>query len=686
MEKYLAPTDGKGQWENWGRSFETSMAAVLDLFDNTLDAVGGEESGKINLTLRQNEQDACEMSLTNTCTKEPKHLSQVLTIARSTKESHDIGENGVGLKQACAMLSTLSFVFSRDKDHNFALGILSKQMQRLDGVFLPHFQFQAGEFLLKDMLRTLAEVPDIRSVLQKYGNDDYDTGVKLLFHHYQSLCTDVWRDYDYVFSVLVSNPHDYASLRHSLREGLSRHYIHIPSRVEVTLRISMTTRWNRLDDRVARAQTETINFDYWPQRLVELTQCDLLIDASTPFQTVDKRKVVDAIGYPLRVFLGFDPTRLERSTTASLFIYSRRSGRLVVTEEDARILLSLTTGGTSFCQGLTILIDDYESMLPLDPTKQKVVFGNEGQVHRNNLFAWVGAVAQAYWSIHHQKFQPYTNQKELLTSAVAVYKQYNPVQKVAPQLDQGAWTQLRFLSWVLKSQTAGRPLIRISTQNGVQLISGHDTARKIYQRPVGSVSAIPRKTKVTTGKGTKPATSAADEYDDKDESTTLWTRRGVVTSGKRVPAEIGKSNTKKRRVEKSMKRDTVTGLETDVATNGVVDNDSKPWQVKCSQLEKELKKSREQKRSLFTKGQAERKGLEENAISLQKELTTVQEALGRSKKELDMLQMEMDRLEEQHRERLVTLKKENIELRAKLESRDRQILAFQAKLCIVQEI
>ena len=56
--------------------------------------------------------------------------------------------------------------------------------------------------------------------------------------------------------------------------------------------------------------------------------------------------------------------------------------------------------GTNYCQGLTIIVDDYEGHLPLTPTKESLAFGLEdfGKIHERNLYAWLGALANVYWS------------------------------------------------------------------------------------------------------------------------------------------------------------------------------------------------------------------------------------------------------------------------------------------------
>jgi len=86
-------------------------------------------------------------------------------------------------------------------------------------------------------------------------------------------------------------------------------------------------------------------------------------------------------------------------------------------DEDARLMLGLTGGGTDFCQALTVLVDDSEGHLPLDPTKQYIAFGNQerGNMHEENLFSVVHAVVKFYWRYHVNK---YSGSKKALTEKI----------------------------------------------------------------------------------------------------------------------------------------------------------------------------------------------------------------------------------------------------------------------------
>ena len=89
-------------------------------------------------------------------------------------------------------------------------------------------------------------------------------------------------------------------------------------------------------------------------------------------------------------------------------------------DEDARLMLGLTGGGTDFCQALTVIVDDSEGHLPLDPTKQYIAFGNQerGNMHEENLFSVVHAVVKFYWRYHVNK---YSGSKKALTEQITKY-------------------------------------------------------------------------------------------------------------------------------------------------------------------------------------------------------------------------------------------------------------------------
>ena len=149
---------------------------------------------------------------------------------------------------------------------------------------------------------------------------------------------------------------------------------------------------------------------------MELHQIPLVVDRRNDFRTAEDWLIPerDEDTYDLKVSIGFDPSRAHLQSNnfigghaCSLLIFSRTSGRLFLKHDDARGVLRLQNSGTNFCQGLTIIVDDFEGHLPLTPTKEALAFGMEdyGQVHERNLYAWLGALATVYWNHFHKVFK-----------------------------------------------------------------------------------------------------------------------------------------------------------------------------------------------------------------------------------------------------------------------------------------
>ena len=105
------------------------------------------------------------------------------------------------------------------------------------------------------------------------------------------------------------------------------------------------------------------------ERMVEFSSFN--IEVGTTMQFDDPRD--DPQKCVIRVFCGFDAVAMNDKTAkkcASLYLYSRQSGRLITHHVDARTMLGLNAGGSEFCSGLRVIIDDFDGYLPLNPTKQ----------------------------------------------------------------------------------------------------------------------------------------------------------------------------------------------------------------------------------------------------------------------------------------------------------------------------
>jgi hypothetical protein len=390
--------DGIGLWRSWTRNFKTKLLALLDLIDNSLDAAiqgpncGCQNSFKGNVQVYPDTYKGTTSGLciVNNCLKAIRPLEKVLEVYNSSKVysgAGDIGENGVGLKQGCAALCDMSFVLVKNGcDSMIELGIVAKELQRNEGCYLPAFAFnnkkESGCASLKEQMIKLFSQEnnaDVADCIAKYGaaslsgDSNLILGVERLCEHFDSS----FFNNRYVFMIILDHIHignkdEYVraaldaqqkitvnQLLTDLGKEIPRTYLHVP---------------DEFDFAIGGKRAE---FHYWSERLVELSSFTVHVNKKIPWQAKFDTSLDHQESYELRVFIGFDGIKVTDPTAAkeaSLYIYSRMSGRLVTYRPDARTLLGLCAGGTEFCQGLTVIIDDIGGNLPLNPTKQEGVF------------------------------------------------------------------------------------------------------------------------------------------------------------------------------------------------------------------------------------------------------------------------------------------------------------------------
>jgi len=175
-----------------------------------------------------------------------------------------------------------------------------------------------------------------------------------------------------------------------LAEELPRYYIHIPPTLAIII------------------NAQRIKFNYWQRHLIEIMRFDQKVDENESFRELESLEPAKG-NLNFRIFCGFDPIRArdkDQASSLSVYIYSRRSGRLIKHAEDGRNMLKITAGGTAFCQGLTCIIDDHSGKIPLNPTKQDVAFSEKpnGEILGENLYAWTSAIVSIYYRFHLKKF------------------------------------------------------------------------------------------------------------------------------------------------------------------------------------------------------------------------------------------------------------------------------------------
>jgi len=456
--------NGIGLWHSWTRNFKSPLLALLDLLDNAFDAgFSNLHPGfKSKIHIYQDEWISPQSNFTET-TKNPFgncvtgmviannsaepicDISSILQVYKSAKsDCETIGENGVGLKQGCATISDLSFVLIRSDDR-MAIGVVAKGLQHAEGAYLPSYPLDLGKDVKKQLEKIFTvDDPEVGQCAAVYGFGDLKIAIERLEKHVDEMCnSSEWGDEQYCFRLIVdkiryrnaqdmsqetalvpiddgdSYRHAVCGLMNELSTVLPSQYIHIPECFDV--RIGM----------------EKVYFNYWQCRLAELSVFYVKIDPDNSFTVSDDWKE-PSFGYHIRVFVGFDPIRFVDAEdtkndvikTCSLHLYSRQSGRLIRHETDARSLLSLQSGGTNYCQGLTVIVDDFAGQLPLNPTKQDVAFSEQsnGQVHERNLYSWIHAIASGYYSyilnfFHNRKTDLSVGVKSLYVNMRALFDQ-----------------------------------------------------------------------------------------------------------------------------------------------------------------------------------------------------------------------------------------------------------------------
>ena len=539
IQPALTRVNGIGQWNAWTRNFNSPLLAMLDLFDNSIDAAmkpkrsneaatTGNDSddeeeedyrGRVEVQADwqhhsmlgngddsdgsdedYNDVDGAPLDtitgicLTNNSYRQIKPLEKILEAYSSAKgrdehgdDHHEgdfaetIGENGVGLKQGCAVLSNLSFVLIRrgDGDANkFSLGVIAKQLQRPEGISLPSMEFVSRDLAsLKEEMSTLFTGTAVGECVASYGAGSSTAGINRLLCHFQEMMSSKrngeWGRFGQVFRVVLhdvkgsGNSNSAAlSLMDELNTALPSTYIHLPDNVEV------------------KVDGEVVRFHHYQSRLIELTAFYQKIDTNTPVGGDGDWQHPEQ-GYNLRLLLGFDASR--KGGRPKLCIHSRHSGRLVKSVEDCRAVLGLNNTSNDFCHGLTVIVDDMFGHLPLNPTKQDIAFGEQeaGDVHKKNLYSWIGAYAYLYYSTHRDK--KCGGSKMALSAEISrISSQQDAVTWDGPSLDDCAFTEYEFITWKFIKATGN---IRCGNMKKVSAVVGKDTYWRFRDLPeVGSAA------------------------------------------------------------------------------------------------------------------------------------------------------------------------------------------------------
>eukprot|EP00557_Chaetoceros_sp_GSL56_P009842 CAMPEP_0176480874 /NCGR_PEP_ID=MMETSP0200_2-20121128/2513_1 /TAXON_ID=947934 /ORGANISM="Chaetoceros sp., Strain GSL56" /LENGTH=659 /DNA_ID=CAMNT_0017877029 /DNA_START=241 /DNA_END=2220 /DNA_ORIENTATION=- len=582
----IGHVDGIGLWNSFTRNFSSPLLAAFDLLDNSFDAAPM-ENGHIHInpdkSFSDDDNDVKGFFIVNNCENKIKDLSEVLTVFKSTKggAADAIGENGVGVKQGCATLSDRSFILCRNK-YEYSLGVVALELQKETGIYLPSFKFiwdpqhhgSLDGHIDYELRKICRENTDVAAVVEKYGDDDLSRGILALLNHFLHISSGLWdlQSTDHVFSLVIcelkhGNVLDYdesddensdydmqvakktrkkvkaerrtkRGFLSQILEGLPRHYLHVGHSFDV-----------QVDGRV-------VSFSYWQRRLVEMTHFKLLISKkeikeNEDVDESDRLESYEQDQYMLDVYFGFDAIRCadpESKKRATLVYHSRRAGRLIKEHQDARGELSLSAGGTTYCQGLTIIVDDKHGHFPLNPTKTDFAFGEQsyGATHQENLKAWIGAATKIYYNHHLDRCG---KSKAMLTKLLTGLK--SKVERLQKELmlkaiDECTLTTFEDIDWkfsyktsavVVRSKdyqviTGEDTLIPLQGCKSHQSIKASNAAKKVNTTPAKTTSKVAAKrgrSKTTTETSSKKSKNVKSEQDNTHaKNDTLYYERELL--------------------------------------------------------------------------------------------------------------------------------------------------------------
>ena len=684
INEFTKNPNGTGMWEAWTRSFNTPLLALMDLFDNAIDA-GLDWNVHRQRQLIQAHPDPFEergLVLINSSVHPVLPLRQVLQVYNSDKRSmSSIGQNGVGIKQACANLSNLSFILTKyHGGQRVEMGFLLDQLQHDQGVVFPDHTFahvsKEGRNTYMDQLETLAnEHPNIYGrAFAAYGDGDARLGADHLCRHIEEIVFGKhWKQYDHVFCVIL------CKLRHGVLLGQSQenevneqadeedNYKGRTKYMLDTLANELPQKYIHVADSIQIViQHRSVPFYYWERRLIELTKFEIVVDRKNDYSTSKNWKNPrDEDATTLEVYLGFDPFRVtdgKKQSPASLYVYSRPSGRLIKYWKDARGELGLSAGSTDFCQGLTILLFDYQGSLPLNPTKQDLSFGMEehGQVHHKNLMEWIAAVTHLYYTFHLDHFG---GKKSEISEAVKgglqeckglALKASLPDNRPFGGIGGNGFTKFTNVSWIRKFD---RIRCQKTERKALHKIDGKDTLLRLKAPDrtninKESTAKAPKTRRVATKKGPNSRVThysipkKHDFVDDfflhKSTATESLVSPSIISA--KVPPHLAFED------ERKLRR-----------RNKELEEQEKKWIMKCEQLQERVKQTEE---SLATIYERQRKSHQTNGCEMQ----SVVEERARAQGQLREAKDKIDRLEQLLASRDETIR----ELEEKVEQLERQ--------------
>lgn len=480
-----------------------------------------------------------------------------------------------------------------------SFGIIAKSLQHEEGCYLPSFDIDLNKGISEHLTETLEykDLGDVADCVAEYGLGSKETGIRMLTEHIKELSSAKWNSSDHVFKLVITDvldrgmrktgnqtfdsyygaedsddendeipdsvesipmssrrmvlrknnifssqaqksPSQFRNLINDIEKDLPRFYIHIPDNFNILI------------------NSKSVEFNFWQRRMVELMKFHQTFEENESF--LDSKEILSPTksAMNVRIFCGFDVERFHdptKQSALSLYIYSRRSGRLIKHEPDARNMLRIPAGGTDFAQGLTCIIDDYDGKLPLNPTKQDVAFNEKrnGEIMGQNLYAWTSATVHFYYKFHIDKFlgkrktdlsQEMSLQYEVVKSQFLTNNKRSKG-KSLKLLADADFSTIKGMKWHRK-----KDVIRCSVTEVCKQVNGKDTAFHII--------------------GTKP--SAKKKRAKLAEKANLKRKLGIVDSRpapKKKSKRSSTTTTATRRPKRNAKKNTFKdGFTVDIST------------------------------------------------------------------------------------------------------------------------
>jgi len=200
-------------------------------------------------------------------------------------------------------------------------------------------------------------------------------------------------------------------------------------------------------------------------------------------------------------------------------------------------MLNILSGSTDFKQGLTIILDDYNSTLPLNPTKQDLSFAFKeyGETHKVNLNCWLSGITSFFWKYHFEgtgnsskaKLRQYVTDAATLFDNAIASKGVRPLSEMEPiRFKNLKWSQKKVAAEDEEGRDASYMKLQVTgpCRQKAKLLKGRDTLVQLSDLDSSKQDQKERDAKKKTKKrrkaparGTsKKKAKVSDESDDEE--------------------------------------------------------------------------------------------------------------------------------------------------------------------------